>query len=503
MKQKKSPEAVRHSPLTLDSEQFRKIGYQLVDALAARMAESDKLAVRPVVKDERFFGIDSAGQMPQQGADAGEVFARYTELLSEQGVSTAHPRFFAYIMGAASDVSALADFLASAINPPLTSSATSPLATMIEAQTIQWMAQLLGFADTCGGLFVSGGSIANLVAVKAALHSKVGFAQARQGIAQLHRFRIYVSERAHSSIAAAAELCGFGADGIRYIDAVDGLQLSLADLSEKIEADRAAGLIPLMVVGIAGCTSLGIVDPLNEMAALCAREKIWFHVDAAYGGLAILSPMAPESLTGLQQADSVTIDPHKWMYAAADVGCILTKSKEVLINTFSQGGDYYSADDPGLAASLQFRDLGPQTTRSFRALKVRMSLEIAGRQGYSQMISDDIALAQFLYQLAEHSPEVEATSCYLSITTLRFVPQVPKGLDNQQLNTLNQRILAKLQHQGMSFPSHTWHQGKYLIRVCIVNLNTTKADIKQLFNSIVAIGRECAAVADPELSVPA
>ncbi len=478
----------RQSPLTLGSEQFRRIGYQLIDTLAARMDDAHDVAVRPVVQDPLFSDIDSAGEMPQQGADADEVFMRFTKLLSEQGVSTSHPRFLAYIMGAASDTSALADFLASAVNPPVTSSATSPLSTMIEAQTIQWMAQLLGFADHCGGLFVSGGSIANLVALKVALYSKTKMATASARQANLSRYRIYASNRVHSSIAAAADLSGFAPEVITTVDTTASDQLSLTDLNDKIDADIALGLIPLMVVGIAGCTSLGIVDPLDEMAILCAQRDIWFHVDAAYGGLAILSPQAPAELAGLRRADSVTIDPHKWMYAAADVGCILTKSREVLINTFSQSGDYYSTDNPGDAATLQFRDLGPQTTRSFRALKVRMSLEIAGRQGYQQMISEDIALAQYLYSLASDHPLIQACSCHLSITTFRFVPETSEPLTLAQLNTLNQTLLVRLQQQGQSFPSHTWHQGQYLIRVCVVNLNTTKADIEQLFDEVITIG---------------
>lgn len=484
----------RQSPLRLDAEQFRKIGYQLVDELCARMKHSHKVLARPKLEDDAFRYTHSAGEIPQRGTDAAEVFTRFTRLLIDQSVSISHPRFFAYIMGAGSEVSALADFLASAINPPLTSSSTSPLSTMIEAQTIQWMAQLLGFKAPCGGLFVSGGSIANLVAVKAALHSKVGFDSARAGVKNLHQYRIYVSLRTHSSIVAAANICGFGQRGITYVETTADHKLSLADLNLKITEDQANGFIPLMVVGIAGCTSLGIIDPLNEMAELCRQREIWFHVDAAYGGLAILAPQAPADLNGLRVADSITIDPHKWMYAAADVGCILTKSKDVLINTFSQDGAYYSTDSLSDAASLQFRDLGPQTTRSFRALKVRMSLEIAGQQGYRKMISEDIDLAVYLHQLATEHEYIEACTCHLSITTLRFVPPdflAGGALDNDQLNQLNQALLAQLQSQGESFPSHTWHEGKYLIRVCIVNLNTNLLDINRLFDNIVAVGVSC------------
>ncbi|MBV7263365.1 aminotransferase class V-fold PLP-dependent enzyme [Photobacterium sp. WH24] len=476
------------SSLNLAPEQIKKICAEIVDYLSNKENPRYTQKVRPKLTDRQYSDLSALERMPYHGSEAVSTFEKYIQLLTTQAVSTSHPGFLAYIMGAASDVSVLADFLAAAISAPQTSASTSHLTTMIEAQTIKWMCQLLGYPETGSGLFVSGGSIANLIALQAAIKKK-----RTQNIVDLNQYRVYVSKYSHSSISSAVSISGLLPDQcIQYIETTQEHTLSISDLKTKIKHDQEYGYIPLMVIGIAGCTSLGVIDPLLVLSDICMKEDIWFHIDAAYGGFAVLSQEYSEALKGMQFSDSLTIDPHKWMYAAADVGCILVKDPNILFNTFNQSGAYYSSDDLTFSNHLQFRDLGIQTTRSFRALKVKLSLEIAGRIGYQQMIEKDIHLAKYAYKLALDHPNIEAYSCHLSIVTLRFNPNLAtdeKFISETNLNKINQEIIDDLHQLGDFFPSHTWVNNKYLIRLCIVNLNTTEETIHGLLEAIDEVGK--------------
>jgi aromatic-L-amino-acid decarboxylase len=239
------------------------------------------------------------------------------------------------------------------------------------------------------------------------------------------------------------------------------------------------------------------VDPLPRLGALCRQHHLWFHVDGAYGGFAVLSHKAPSDLRGLREADSLVVDPHKWLYMPADIGCLLTRDRRILYDTFHQGAPYYAESDEqsllGGPETLQFRDLGPQTTRSLRALKVRLFLQCVGRDGYARMLDEDMQLARRLHELVSDTPSLEALTQELSITTFRYVPRdlAPEAVSHQDyLNALNREILHRIQDSGLAYPSHTSLQGLFALRVCVVNYNTTLADIEALPRVVCEVGAE-------------
>lgn len=481
----------------LDSEQFRVLGHELVDRIGNFLATLPTQPIKSEWSARRIRELIGNDKLPKSASPAGEVLDRASELLCQHAMSTSHPRFWAYIMGAASPIAALADLLAAAVNPPMTSYSTSALTVAMESQTVAWMAELVGYPVGGSGLFLSGGSIANLVAFRVALVAKAGFDVNTHGLtgAAGEALCFYATADAHSSIVATAEICGLGTRAMRLVELDANGRMDVKSLRRLIQADRQAGKKPFMVVAIAGTTTLGAVDPLSEIAALCRQEDLWFHVDGAYGGVAVVSPEAPVDLRGLREADSLVIDPHKWLYMPADVGCLLTRDRHALFDAFCQGAPYYAdneeQNDLGGPETLQFRDLGPQTTRSFRALKVRLALQTVGAEGCKRMITDDILLARRLYELAFAHPELEALTHSLSITTFRYVPaELPSGDEGPYLDELNKKILHVLQARGSAYPSHTLVQGKFAIRVCIVNYNTSLADIEALPVAVAEIGAE-------------
>lgn len=494
-----SPRDQRIAPARIEPETFRALGYELVERLTDFMEALPDRSVKPKQSAQDIQAWLAEAAFPETASPAQEVLGQACDLLCGHAVSTSHPRFWAYVMGAASPMGMLADFLAAGISAPATSYGTSGLTVAMEAQTVQWIARLIGYPSGCGGLFVSGGSVANLVALRMALHAVLGADVRTAGLAgpQASQLCLYATEDAHSSIDAEAEIVGLGTQRIRRIGLDAEGRMDVTDLRRQIQADKAAGKRPLMVVATAGTTSLGAVDPLRDIARICRDEQVWFHVDGAYGGFAALSPDAPDDIHGLREADSVTIDPHKWLYMPADVGCVLTRDPKLLLDTFRQGAPYYAESDEqallGGPERLQFRDLGLQTTRAFRALKVRLGLQLVGRSGYQQMITDDIRLARKLHELADAHPELEAFTHHLSITTFRYRPaNITSGTaeGEARLDRLNHAILDELHHRGIAYPSHTTVQGKFALRVCIVNFNTALADLEDLVRHVTEIGRE-------------
>jgi glutamate/tyrosine decarboxylase-like PLP-dependent enzyme len=362
------------------------------------------------------------------------------------------------------------------------------MASEIEAQTVRWIAEMLSYPVDCGGLFVSGGNMANFVCFLAARQAKAGKDVRTKGMSGA-RLRVYCSKETHTWIQKAADISGMGTDAIRWIVAEDDCRINVGALREQILADLAAGDRPALVVGNAGSVSTGAIDPLPELAALCREFNLWFHVDGAYGGLAAVLPDAPAALDGLREADSVAVDPHKWLYAPLEAGCALVRDPEKLRDAFGYHPIYYHF---GVEATNYF-DLGPQNSRGFRALKVWLALQQVGRRGYERMISDDILLARALFKRIPQYPELEALTHSLSITTFRFVPKNLKFDDEESasyLNKLNLQLLARLQQSGEVYLSNAVINGKFALRACIVNFRTSLADVEALLPIVVRMGRE-------------
>ena len=391
----------RTAPLDLEPEAFRALGHALVDRIAGFLTE---LPERPVTPGEAPAQIRSAlgnASLPEDGRDPAELLDEAFDLLREHSLLNGHPRFWGYITSSAAPIGALGDLLAAAINPNIGSFGLGPMGTEIEAQTVRWIAELLGYPVDCGGLLVSGGNMANIVGFLAARHAKAPEVRVA-GVASTRPLRAYASAETHTWVQKAADLAGLGTDSIRWIATDNAQRMDLTALERAIEADRAAGDRPFLVVGTAGSVSTGAVDPLPAMADLCRRDDLWFHIDGAYGGFAVAAPGTPEDLGGLRDADSIAIDPHKWLYTPLEAGCVLVRDREALRDTFSYHPPYYHFDNPE-DEPVNYYEYGPQNSRGFRALKVWLALRQAGRSGYARMIGDDIALAGELYRHVENA----------------------------------------------------------------------------------------------------
>ena len=495
----------REVPLQMDPEEFRRVGHELVDSIAGFLTS---VRERPVTTGESpgeiRTALDAAAPLPQTGSDAGAILEEASRLLFEHSLLNGHPRFLGYVTSSPAPIGMLAELLASAVNANVGAWRLSPMASEIEAQTIRWIAELVGYPTDCGGLLVSGGNMANIVGLFAARAAAAEWDVRARGVAAdgARPLRVYASKETHTWLQKASDLSGLGTESVRWIATDDDLRMDVAELRAAIERDRAAGDLPMMVVGTAGSVSTGAVDPLVEIAELCRREKIWLHVDGAYGALAAALPDASADLRALSLADSVAIDPHKWLYAPLEAGCVLARDGDRLRAAFAYHPPYYHFGEE----ATNYVDIGPQNSRGFRALKVWLALRQVGREGYVRMIGDDIRLTQALHAAVSEHPELEPFTLALSISTFRYVPRdLRDRLGEEQveryLDTLNQELLERNQLSGEAFVSNAVIRGRYVLRPCIVNFNTTLADVEALPEMIARIGRETDAELRPGVEI--
>ncbi len=481
--------AIRQSPNALSSETFRSMGHDLVDQIADLLTTLPDRPVTPHTPRTEILAQLNAFPTPHHGEEAAPLLEQTTQLLLDHSLFNGHPRFMGYITAAPTPIGILADFLASAVNSNVGGSVLSPLATEIELQAIRWVAEFMGYPTTCGGIFTSGGNVANFTGLLAARHAKADWNVRQEGLIE-HQMVMYGSKETHTWMQKAADIFGFGTNAIRWIETDTHQRMNVTALEEAIVADKAVGHFPFFVVASAGTVSTGVVDPLPEIAELCRAHDLWFHVDGAYGAPAAALPEASEALKGLREADSIAFDPHKWLYAPLEAGCALVRNPLHLRNAFSYRPVYYHFVDEEL---VNFYEYGIQNSRGFRALKVWMALRQIGFEGYIQSIREDIALAGYLYERAANHPELEPFTHHLSITTFRYVPPNvdPTGPESQaRLNALNEELLAQLEAGGKAFVSNAVINGNFLLRACVVNFNTTQADMDALVEIVVGLGRE-------------
>src|SRR5574341_1936623 len=491
----------RVAPLEMNPDEFRALGHQMVDQVADFFATLQKRK-RPVTHGESPTMIRDAlgtGSLPQKGTDPKQMLERVADLLFDHSLFNGHARFWGYITSSAAPIGALGDLLAAAVNPNVGAWILSPMASEIEAQTVQRIAEMIGYPTTCGGLLVSGGNMANFVGFLAARKAKTGWDVRAAGVlgGKGRTLRVYCSSETHTWIQKAADLFGLGTDSIRWIPTDEKLRMDTNALRKQIREDRERGDLPMIVVGAAGSVSTGASDPLPEIARICREYGLWFHVDGAYGGFAAVLPDASADLKGLSEADSVAVDPHKWLYAPLEAGCALVRDPEKLREAFAYHPPYYHF---GVEA-INYLDYGPQNSRGFRALKVWLALQQVGREGYVQMISDDIRLAQELYRRVADHPTLQAFTQDLSITTFRYVPpNLQPGSEDVEnyLNQLNQEVLTRLQQSGEAYVSNAVIGSRFVLRACIVNFRTSLVDIAALPEIVARLGREVDAVLQPE-----
>lgn len=480
----------RNNNIEISKSEFKKIGYKLIDDISDFIEQIDK---KPVTKGlgpksiQNKLGLDT---LPHNGVQASELISKSTDLLFNNSLFNGHPKFLGYITSSAAPIGSLADMLASSVNANVGAHLLSPMATEIEKQTVKWLADFIGVSSDCGGILVSGGNMANFTAFLAARTAKAPKSIKENGIENSQqKLTIYCSKTTHTWVEKAAILFGLGTNSIRWIPTNKSNKMDNTILNKTINKDLKSGNKPLMVIGTAGDVSTGVVDDLNGIASICEKHNLWFHIDGAYGVPAAIVPSQKHLFNGIEKADSIALDPHKWLYSPLEAGCTLVKNPQHLIDTFSSHPEYYNFNNSDDEFAQNYYEYGLQNSRGFRALKVWLALQQQGRKGYEKLISEDIKLAELLHDLANEHKELEAVTQNLSITTFRYIPENYAN-NNEYLNKLNEQIVNELQVGGEAFLSNAIVQKNYCLRACVVNFRTTEKDIKEIVEIIVRLGRK-------------
>jgi glutamate/tyrosine decarboxylase-like PLP-dependent enzyme len=430
---------------------------------------------------------------------AAEVERRLRALVFEQAMYPGHPRFMAYISGAGTLPGVVGDFIAAMINQNVGGFRLAPAATEIELFVARWFAEQFGLPSaTAGGLLVSGGAMANFVALKAARDAIAGTTIRKLGVGSAPPLAIYASEQVHDVIDRAADMLGLGTDAVRKIPVDSRYRMRPEALTARIAEDRRAGIKPCAIVGTAGTVSTGAIDPLPALADIAQTHGIWFHVDGAYGALAALSPGLKPLLRGLERADSIAFDPHKWLYVPHSAGCVVVRDTRRLADAFALHPAYVHEDKARTGAGADLHVFGPQFSRGFQALKVWLSLVAHGSSAYGRRIAHDVALARYMAGRVQQLARLELMAPVdLSICCFRYVPDdlTPSLRTEPYLNDLNDRLFEQVQRDGRAFCSNAVLGGRNVLRACIVNFRTEAGDVEALLDVV----RELGAALDREL----
>ncbi len=483
----------RIAPLEINKEEFIKIGYSLIDSIADFIHSIKQKPVTTGESPKQLQAILGNTSLPENGVNAEVLFSRAADLLFNHSLLNGHPKFFGYITSSPAPVGALADLLVAAVNPNAGANILSPMATEIEKQTIRWLAEFIGVSSSYGGILVSGGNMANFTAFLAARTVKAPKIIKENGISNdTQKLTVYCAKSTHTWIEKAVALFGLGTKAIRWIETDSDNKLNITILQQTINNDLQNGCKPLMVIGNAGDVSTGAVDDMKGIAAVCKMYDLWFHIDGAYGIPAAVLPGLKDMFEGIEEADSIALDPHKWLYSPLEAGCTLVKDPNHLIETYSSHPVYYNFSSDDEPSTQNFYEYGLQNSRGFRALKVWIALQQVGKNGYIQMISEDIRLSKLMFRLTTAHPELEAVTQNLSIATFRYVPLENNNEETKEayLNKLNEALLNQLQHGGEVFMSNAVINEKYCLRCCIVNFRTSEKDIEEVIAIVVREGRK-------------
>lgn len=484
----------RENSIEISKTEFQKIGYALVDTISDFF---DTISEKPVTTSKspkELQEILGDAPLPKHGQPADKLLASTSKLVFDNSLFNGHPKFFGFITSSAAPIGALADLLAASVNPNVGGQILSPIATEIEKQTIKWLAEFIGVSPSYGGVLVSGGNMANFTAFLAARTAKTPKSFKEDGLSKISsRLIAYCSKSTHTWIDKAAILFGHGSNAIRWIPTDVSNKMDIDSLRHAIKADLERGYQPFMVVGTAGDVSTGVVDDLEAIASVCKTNDLWFHIDGAYGIPAAIVPELKERFKGVKEADSIALDPHKWLYSPLEAGCTLVKNPKHLIDTYSSHPEYYNFSLSEEGGALNYFEYGLQNSRGFRALKVWLALQQIGSDGYVKLIREDIELSEYFYELAKKHDELEAVTQNLSIATFRYIPEniELKGEEREvYLNGLNEALVNVLQDGGELFLSNAIVFEKYCMRTCIVNFRTAKKDIEECLDIIIKEGRK-------------
>ncbi|HXA68999.1 MAG TPA: pyridoxal-dependent decarboxylase [Stellaceae bacterium] len=420
-------------------------------------------------------------ELPRGPSDLAEVHGEFMRHVLPYATGNVHPGFMGWVHGGGNPAGVLAEMLAAGLNANLGGRDHAPIE--VERQVVEWMRGLFGFPETASGLFVTGTSMANLIAVLVARAAALGTGVRRKGVrASTRRLTAYTSAAAHGCIAQAMDLSGLGVEALRIIPTDDHHRIDIGALTAAIAADRALGMSPFLVVGTAGTVDIGAIDDLAALAQAATAEKVWFHVDGAFGALAILAPELAPLLAGIERADSLAFDFHKWGQVPYDAGFVLVRDGRMHRSAFAAPAAYLRRETRGLAAGSPWPcDFGPDLSRGFRALKTWFTLKVHGTERIGRAIAHSCDLAQYLKSRVEAAPELEL----LAPVQLNIVCFGYRGPD---ANRINAELAVALQESGIAAPSTTTIGGRVAIRAAIVNHRTEKRDIDALVAATLALG---------------
>lgn len=469
-----------------DWDAMRMLGHRMIDDMLDYLQNvRDHPVWQPVPPDVR---NTLSSTLPQDGEPAEQVYQEFVQNILPYPMGNIHPRFWGWYMGNGTVIGAMADFLAAVMNPNL--GGGNHVANLVEQQVINWCKEMLGFPSNASGLLVSGGSMANFVGLAVARNTKAGFNIRQEGLQGCdRRMVVYGSVETHSCCQKSIELLGIGNQNYRKVPVNEAYEVDIQSLRQQIERDRSDGFQPICVIGNAGTINTGSVDDLNALADLCAEQGLWLHVDGAIGALVRLAPEHKQLVAGIERADSVTLDLHKWLHIPFEAGVALVRSEPDHRHTFSLTPDYLAHAERGLASGAHwFSDYGLQLSRNFRALKVWMTVKEHGIRKFGDLIDLNIAQTHYLASLLRAEKELELMApVKLNIVCFRFNPG---NLDEPGLNALNQELLIRLHESGLVAPSYTTLDGKYCLRAAIANHRTVKNDLGLFVQTILKIGNE-------------
>jgi aromatic-L-amino-acid/L-tryptophan decarboxylase len=467
---------------TLDPEdwnELRALGHRMLDDMLDQMANLREQPVWTKLPDAVRASFNEG--LPREATPLDAVYQDYQTRIQPYSAGNTHPRFMGWVQGGGTAIGALAEMLAAGMNANC--GGRDHAAIEVERQIARWSAELFGFPDTASGIFVTGTSIANFIAVRVASTDTLGAASRRGGIAASgQRLTAYVSTGAHGCIRQAMELAGFGSDALRLIPTDEAHRIDLAALRAAIAQDRAAGAIPFFLVGNAGTVDTGAIDDLDGLASVAVEEKLWFHIDGALGGLAMLSPELRGPFNGIARADSIAFDFHKFGQIPYDAGFILVRDSDKHRAAFATPAAYLRREARGLAGGSPWPcDFGPDLSRGFRALKTWFTLKAYGSDRIGAEIARSCALARYLERRIVAESRLELlSSASLNIVCFRY-----RGKDPDKLNA---EIVAELHERGIAAPSTTTIAGKLAIRACLINHRIQPEDIDALLAGVLDLG---------------
>ena len=478
-------------PVGAEWDDFRALAHRMVDDMLDHLSS---LHEQPAWKEMPPHVRSSFHEpVPTRGEGAEAAYAEFRERVLPYPNGNLHPRFFGWVQGSGTPLGMMADMLASGLNPHLAGLNQAP--ALVEHQVIAWLAELMGFPRGSSGLFVTGGTMANIIGLAVARFAAVraaGHDVRENGLYGLPRLVFYGSRETHGWARKGAELLGLGNVAFRQIAVDAGHRIDLDALARAVDADRQSGLLPICVVGTAGTVNIGATDDLRALGDYCREQKLWFHVDGAFGALVHLSPSLRHIVAGMESADSLAFDLHKWGSLPFECACVLVRDAETHRAAFATTATYLAATSRGvIAGGLPFADRGVELTRSFKALKVWLAFKAHGTDHLARLIEQNVEQTRYLTSLVAANRDLEILAPVpLNIVCFRWAPP---SVPAERLDAINEEILVRLQEQGIAIPSGTIVDGRYAIRAANVNHRTRREDLHALVDGVVRLGPEVVA----------